>query len=150
MCSYIGCHKSTFLDALRATCRSRLWDLETARCRSSEPSGPPCNSFASTVGACYVGYFKWMSKSVQVLFNGIEAVVELTLIILKWRALSCRGPQSYRYVMVPYVSFPTLRALFRSPDNKDSTCFFCALPVYGNLQILLMWLSISRTYIKHT
>ena len=33
--------------------------------------------------ACYFGCLKGFSKSVQVLFNGIEAVLVLTLIILK-------------------------------------------------------------------
>ena len=35
----------------------------------------------------YVGCLKGVSKSVQILFSGIEAVVVLTLIILEYRAL---------------------------------------------------------------
>ena len=35
----------------------------------------------------YVGCLKGVSKSVQLLSNGIEAVIVLTLIILKWSAL---------------------------------------------------------------
>ena len=40
---------------------------------------------------CDSGCFKGLSKSVQVLFNNIEAFMVLTLIILKWRALSRPG-----------------------------------------------------------
>ena len=36
----------------------------------------------------HFGCLKEVSKSVQVLLNGLEAVLVLTLIILKWRALS--------------------------------------------------------------
>ena len=38
-------------------------------------------------GACYFGCLKGPLQSVQVLFSGIEAVVVVTLIILKQRAL---------------------------------------------------------------
>ena len=34
--------------------------------------------------ACHFGWFKRVSKSVQVLLNGLEAVLVMTLIILKW------------------------------------------------------------------
>ena len=39
----------------------------------------------------YFGSFKWVSKSVQVLVNGIESVMVLTLRILKYRSLKCRA-----------------------------------------------------------
>ena len=39
------------------------------------------------IRACYLGSFKGVSKSVWVRLNGFLAVMVLTLIILKWRAL---------------------------------------------------------------
>ena len=49
----------------------------------------PCilGTKAIVSGACCFGCFKGISKSVQVLLNGAEAVMELTLRILKSRAL---------------------------------------------------------------
>ena len=38
------------------------------------------------IDSCF-GYLKWVSKSVQILFHCIEAVMVLTSIILKERAL---------------------------------------------------------------
>ena len=38
---------------------------------------------AAPVSACCFGLFKASSKSVQVLFNGIEAVMVLTLIMTR-------------------------------------------------------------------
>ena len=42
----------------------------------------------------YLDCLKGVSKSVQALFTGIEAVLVLPLIILKERALYCGGPKS--------------------------------------------------------
>ena len=42
----------------------------------------------------YCGCLQVVSKSVQVLLDGIEAVMELTLMILKWRILHYKMTQS--------------------------------------------------------
>ena len=51
----------------------------------------------SIAGSAILAVFKGVSKSVQVLFHGIEAVLELTLTILKQRAL-------YRFAVLASVS----------------------------------------------
>ena len=43
------------------------------------------------IRACYFGCVNGATKSVQVLLSGIEAVMVLPLIILKWRALHIAG-----------------------------------------------------------
>ena len=65
-------------------CQSRRCSTSTRRCgRASIGDVVLCRCLKNYHRVCYFGCLKGVPKSVQVLFNGIEALMVLTLIILK-------------------------------------------------------------------
>ena len=75
---------------------------------SVHPGAPECKDYTR---ACYFGCLKRVSKSVQVLCSGMEAVMVLTLINLKLRAL---------YAQVSWCGVQTKSARKHSAALHDS------------------------------
>ena len=69
---------------------------------------------------CSLGSLKGVSKSVEVLFNGIEAVMVLTLMILKQRALCTECSERPYKKGFGLVEVSTLRRNLKLPVRTTS------------------------------